>query len=79
VGRLPVVDRRDPRRLVGYLGRSHVLSAFLRHIEQEQMRQPGSLSRMALTLKKNAVTRWMLNRAKKEPVPASPETKAPAR
>ena len=41
LGRLPVVDREDPTKIVGYLGRSGVLSARLRQIEEEQVREPG--------------------------------------
>lgn len=41
VGRLPVVDRDDPRKLVGYLGRSGVLSARLRQMDEEGVREPG--------------------------------------
>jgi CBS domain-containing protein len=43
VGRLPVVERDDPTRLVGYLGRTGVLSARLRRIEAERVREPGWL------------------------------------
>jgi H+/Cl- antiporter ClcA len=41
VGRLPVVDRQRPGEAVGYLGRSGILSARLRQIEEEQLREPG--------------------------------------
>jgi CIC family chloride channel protein len=41
VGRLPVVDPNDSHKIVGYLGRSGVLSARLRQIEEEQVREPG--------------------------------------
>ncbi len=41
IGRLPVVERMDPTRLVGYLGRSGVLAARLRVIEEEQVREAG--------------------------------------
>jgi CBS domain-containing protein len=39
VGRLPVVDRRQPNRVVGYLGRAAVLSARLRLHEEEHVRE----------------------------------------
>jgi CBS domain-containing protein len=45
VGRLPVVDSNDPRKIVGYLGRSGILSARLRQIEDEQVRESGWVSR----------------------------------
>jgi len=43
VGRLPVVDRGDPGRLVGYLGRSATLEARLRRMQEERVREPGWL------------------------------------
>lgn len=43
VGRLLVVSREDPRRLVGYLGRSTILNARKRRIEEELVREPGIL------------------------------------
>lgn len=45
VGRLPVVDRQDPRRLVGYLGRGNIITAHLRRLEEEHKREPGLLGR----------------------------------
>jgi len=41
VGRLPVVARDDAKKIVGYLGRSQVMSARLRRIEEEYVREPG--------------------------------------
>jgi CBS domain-containing protein len=41
VGRLPVVARNQPSRVVGYLGRAAVLSARLRIHEEENVRQRG--------------------------------------
>ena len=43
VGRLLVVDRRDPTRLVGYIGRPGILRARLRPHEEEHAREPGWL------------------------------------
>ena len=39
VGRLPVVDRHDPNRVVGYLGRAAILSARMKTHEEENVRQ----------------------------------------
>ena len=39
VGRLPVVDRNAPARVLGYLGRAAVLSARLRLMHEEQHRE----------------------------------------
>jgi H+/Cl- antiporter ClcA len=41
IGRLPVVDRADERRVVGYLGRPGILAARLRKFEEEYVREPG--------------------------------------
>jgi len=43
IGRLPVVDRADDRKLVGYLGRSGILAARLRRLNDEHVREPGWL------------------------------------
>ena len=45
IGRLPVVDRKDPKRIVGYLGRHSVMAARLRRLEEEQVREPGWIRR----------------------------------
>lgn len=41
IGRLPVVRRDDPSALVGYLGRSGVMAARLRRLEDEHVLEPG--------------------------------------
>jgi|HubBroStandDraft_6_1064221.scaffolds.fasta_scaffold84955_1 CIC family chloride channel protein len=41
IGRLPVVERSDPRKLVGYLGRHGVMAARLRRFHEEHVREPG--------------------------------------
>jgi signal-transduction protein with cAMP-binding, CBS, and nucleotidyltransferase domain len=41
VGRLPVVARNDAGQIVGYLGRSEVMAARLRRLEEEHVREPG--------------------------------------
>jgi len=41
VGRLPVVSREDPRRVVGYLGRVSVLSALRHRMTEEHERESG--------------------------------------
>lgn len=46
IGRLPVVDRDDPRRVVGYLGRPGVMAARLRRMEEEHVREPGWIGRL---------------------------------
>ena len=41
IGRLPVVAREDPDRLVGYLGRSGVMAARQRLLDEERVRERG--------------------------------------
>ncbi len=41
VGRLPVVDRKDPSHVVGYLGRAGIMAARLRRLDEEHVREPG--------------------------------------
>ena len=41
IGRLAVVDRDDPSHVIGYLGRSGIMAARLRRIEEEHVREPG--------------------------------------
>src|ERR1039458_2303416 len=41
IGRLPVVDRADHGRAVGYLSRSGVMAARLRGFNDEHLREPG--------------------------------------
>ena len=41
VGRLPVCSWEEPGKPVGYLGRSQVMAARLRRLEEEYVREPG--------------------------------------
>jgi len=41
IGRLPVVSREEPSRVIGYLGRSQVMTARARRLEEEYVREPG--------------------------------------
>jgi H+/Cl- antiporter ClcA len=41
IGRLPVVDRKDPRKVLGYLGRPGIMAARLRRLDEEHVREPG--------------------------------------
>ena len=44
IGRLPVVDRADERKVVGYLGRGAILAARLRRLQDEHVLEPGWLT-----------------------------------
>jgi CBS domain-containing protein len=41
VGRLPVCSWEEPGKPIGYLGRSQVMAARLRRLEEEYIREPG--------------------------------------
>jgi H+/Cl- antiporter ClcA/CBS domain-containing protein len=43
IGRLPVVERHNPGKLIGYLGRASVMTARLRRLEEEHDREVGWL------------------------------------
>ncbi|HUM05203.1 MAG TPA: chloride channel protein [Terriglobales bacterium] len=43
VGRLPVVDPENSRRVIGYLGRAGILAARQQRMEEEHVREPGWL------------------------------------
>jgi chloride channel protein, CIC family len=45
IGRLPVVDREDSRKVVGYLGRPGIMAARLRRLDEEHVREPGWIKR----------------------------------
>ena len=45
IGRLPVVDRKNPRSVVGYLGRPGIMAARLRRLDEEHVREPGWIRR----------------------------------
>jgi CBS domain-containing protein len=47
IGRLPVVTRADPGKVVGYLGRSDILAARVKLQEEEELRERGPLFAIA--------------------------------
>jgi CBS domain-containing protein len=47
VGRLPVVERSDERRVVGYLGRSSIVNARQRYHAEEEHRARGFVQEKA--------------------------------
>jgi CIC family chloride channel protein len=61
VGRLPVVSRDDPNRLVGYLGRTGIMAAWARGIDEEVSRESGWLTSRIRLLRNKA--RMRLRRA----------------
>ena len=49
VGRLPVVARKNPKQMIGFLNRSNVLSAWTRQFHEENTREHGWLTRSQQT------------------------------
>jgi CIC family chloride channel protein len=47
IGRLVVVDRNDPKKIVGYLARSGIMAGRMRRLEEENVREPGWIKRFA--------------------------------
>ncbi len=47
IGRLPVVERANPRKVVGYFGRAGILSALQRYHREEHVRERGAKIRSA--------------------------------
>lgn len=45
IGRLPVVDRKDPQHVVGYLGRPEIMAARLHRLDEEHVRERGWVKR----------------------------------
>jgi chloride channel protein, CIC family len=45
IGRLPVVERHNPARLLGYLGRTGIANSWRWVVEEEQIQNTGWLSR----------------------------------
>jgi CBS domain-containing protein len=41
IGRLPVVERNDPKKVVGYLGRPGIMAARLHRFNDEYVREAG--------------------------------------
>jgi CBS domain-containing protein len=46
VGRLPVVDRKNPEKMVGYINRAGVMACWGHHLHQESWREAGWLRRL---------------------------------
>ncbi len=46
VGRLPVVDRKNPEKMVGYINRAAVMACWGTHLHEESWREAGWLHRL---------------------------------
>jgi len=49
IGRLPVVERDHPEKVIGYLGRKGIMAARLRRLDDEHLREPGWMGRFSGT------------------------------
>jgi chloride channel protein, CIC family len=67
VGRLPVVERDDPHKLIGYLGRTGIAMAWQQLLEEEQVREAGWLSHRTRRLRLK-VKRVLGRRTDRRPV-----------
>ncbi|HLX72643.1 MAG TPA: chloride channel protein [Verrucomicrobiae bacterium] len=56
IGRLPVVDRANPRLAVGYIGRSNVMAARTRSLEEEELREGGTFGKFLPIQLRNGAT-----------------------
>jgi CIC family chloride channel protein len=65
IGRLPVVERDDPKRLLGYLGRTGISAGWRYLLEEEQVRDAGWLSRRTRRLRLK-VKRVLRSKRKRE-------------
>jgi CBS domain-containing protein len=43
IGRLPVVDRKEPQQMVGYINRANVMGSWRGHLHEESVRDRGWL------------------------------------
>ncbi|HWF12120.1 MAG TPA: chloride channel protein, partial [Candidatus Acidoferrales bacterium] len=46
IGRLPVVDRKDPQKMVGYINRANVMGSWRGHLQAESVREHGWLNNL---------------------------------
>jgi chloride channel protein, CIC family len=57
VGRLPVVDRKNSEKMLGYINRSAVMACWGHHLHQESWREVGWLQRLRRNRIRNGVPR----------------------
>ena len=46
IGRLPVVDRQDPAKMIGYINRANVMGSWRGHLHAESVRENGWLKKV---------------------------------
>jgi CBS domain-containing protein len=53
IGRLLVVDRSEPKRLLGYLGRTGIADAWRERVHEEEVREAGWVTSRVRLLRRN--------------------------
>ena len=48
IGRLLVVDRANPKQMIGYVSRTHLLSTRFRQVQQEEVREDGWIKKRSI-------------------------------
>lgn len=54
IGRLPVVDRKAPQKMVGYINRANVMGSWRGHLHEESVREHGWIQNLSAGDKFNA-------------------------
>lgn len=49
IGRLLVVSRADPKQMIGYVSRTHLLSTKYRQVQSEQVREDGWIKKRSIS------------------------------
>jgi len=73
IGRLPVVERNDPRKVIGYLGRASILAVRARLHEEEEIRDRGPIVPPLLKKKLDYFTNRELSNKEDEPLHVNEE------
>jgi chloride channel protein, CIC family len=55
VGRLPVVDRKDPQKMIGYINRTSVMACWGDHLHDESWREAGWLKRLRTDRRRSGI------------------------
>ncbi len=62
IGRLPVVDRQDPKKLVGYINRANVMSSWRGHLHEESVREHGWIKKFYSRTDQNGANGFVIGR-----------------
>ena len=62
IGRLPVVDRANPKKMLGYINRANVMSSWRGHLHEETVREHGWLSQFSSRADQDGASGFILGR-----------------